>query len=181
MTKAAALFTCLLVAVLVCPLPAAAAASSRTFDALTDKELDKLATISRNYYTCVSSRINTITGADDSSVQGIIDTYPEHIKILRQECRINLVLVEKYLYGLTLNPEFIHNYTNTLRDDVVYFALQQRLRQAQTNQEEATDRAREQKRQMQLDALQGGAQGDGAQKPMIIPGITPPSAQQAPR
>ncbi len=153
----------------------AGAASSRTFDALTDKELDGLSTITRNYYTCVASRLNTVAGADDSTAERIMATYPPHIKILRQDCRVNLVLVEKYLYGLNLNPEFIHNYANTLRDDVVYYALKEKLRLKKAAADEAGEEAAEKKRRQEFDARRSPAPGNGTEKPVVIPGLTPPS------
>ncbi len=168
------LFVCLL-----CPPPAHSAAP-RTFEMLTDKELDGLSTVSRNYYICVSGGLKTVTDADDSTVERILATYPPFIKILRQDCRVNLVLVEKYLYGLGLNPEFIHNYANTLRDDVVHFTLKEKIRMKKAALESAAEQTEEQKRQMRFDTQRNGTRDNAAEKRTIIPGITPPSGMQPP-
>ncbi|CAK7036167.1 MAG: hypothetical protein DELT_00574 [Desulfovibrio sp.] len=102
----------------------------RTFDKLTAPELDALSKVTHEYYMCVAEKLPAVTGADAKSPQRILATYPEQIRILRQQCRIRLLNVEKILYALDLNPEFITNYSNTLRDDVVYFGLQQMMKKA---------------------------------------------------
>lgn len=102
----------------------------RTFDRLSPRELDQLSGVTLAYYQCVSGKLETITGADNSSSARILETYPPHIRIIRQQCRISLLNVEKMLYSLDLNPEFITNYTTMLRDDVVYFALDQVVKNA---------------------------------------------------
>ncbi len=160
---------------LLCPALSADAAGGRAFSALTDKELDGLSTISRNYFLCVSKGLGNITTADDSTPERILATYPPYIKMQRQECRVNLVLIEKYLYGLDLNPEFIHNYSNALRDDVVYFALSEKLKQKRTAGDEAAEEAAEQKRRLSFDAQHNATRNNGTEKRTVIPGITPPS------
>lgn len=107
----------------------AAEYAHRTFDKLNTREKDALSEVTHAYYMSVSSKVATITGADKSTPARIMATYPERIKVIRQQSRIKLLNVEKLLYSMNLNPEFITNYVTTLRDDVVYFALDQVLRQ----------------------------------------------------
>ena len=104
-----------------------AARPTRTFDELHNAELDALSRVTFAYYRCVSDKTAAVVDADASSPERIFATYPPYIFIMRQQCRIGLVQVEKELYRLRLNPEFITNHVNTLRDDVVHFALQEVL------------------------------------------------------
>lgn len=118
------------------PLGAAKAEITRTFDLLTDAELDQLSKMTLNYYTCVTGRLENMDGPDRSKPERIFATAPPYIMIARQQCRISLINVEKLLYSYGLNPEFITNHVNTLRDDVVHFALQQTLRASREGKEE---------------------------------------------
>lgn len=106
------------------------AEGTRTFDRMTPDELDRISRVTQTYYMCVSDKLDSVRGADSSSPDRIIATYSPYIRILRQQCRISLLQVEKELYALGLNPEFITNYVTTLRDDVVSFALQRLLKKA---------------------------------------------------
>lgn len=119
-----------LAAVLFSGTAFAAEHAYRTFDKLNVEEMDALSKVTHEYYISVSNKVSTITGADASTPSRVMATYPERIKIIRQQSRIRLLNVEKILYAMNLNPEFITNYVNTLRDDVVYFALDQVLRKA---------------------------------------------------
>ena len=154
--------------------PAAWAASARTFDSMTDKELDELSASTLKDYTCVTSKLDTITDVDDRSVERIMNAYPPHIKMLRQQCRINLILIEKQLYSAGLNPEFIHNYSNVLREDVVYFALQEKIKQKKAQLAKELEEREEKKRDARN---QPPSPGQG----LRIPGLTAPSEDAADR
>lgn len=103
--------------------PVFAESGVRTFDRLAPQELDELSKVTFAYYQCVAEKLEGITVADASSAERAVESYPPHIRIVRQQCRIRLLNVEKQLYGFGLNAEFITNYVNTLRDDVVHYAL----------------------------------------------------------
>ena len=112
-------------------------AEARTFDQMNDAELKRISDVTLAYYLCISDRLDTVTDADKSTPERILATYPPYIRILRQQCRIKLLDVEKELYFLRLNPEFVTNYVVMLRDDVEHFALQQVLKKAAAAQAEA--------------------------------------------
>ncbi|MDL2210680.1 hypothetical protein LJC26_07755 [Desulfovibrio sp. OttesenSCG-928-O18] len=138
--------SCFFLSVLVCLLviPGAAFAAegaTRTFDTLAPAELDQLSKVTHAYYMCVADRLDGVTGADRSTPERIFATYPPHIRILRQQCRISLLNVEKQLYAFALNPEFVTNYVLMLREDVEYFALQQVLKKLEAEKEEARAKA----------------------------------------
>lgn len=134
----------LISAFFVCPEKSNAAESRRTFDMLAPAELDRLSEATLGYYRCVGSKLERVEGADESSLERIQATYHPYIYIARQQCRISLLNVEKLLYSLQLNPEFVTNYVTTLREDVVYFVLQQALRRRTAiAEEEAWNNAEE--------------------------------------
>ena len=114
--------------------------STHTFDEMTPAELDHISQVTLSYYLCVRDKLDSVAGADTSSPERILATYPPFIRILRQQCRISLLHVEKELYSLGLNPEFITNYVATLRDDVQYFALQHVLKEAEGEKAETAKR-----------------------------------------
>lgn len=133
-------FILLLMLVLSGPNARFAAGAAQTFDQMTPQDLDSVSQVTLAYYLCVSDKLDSVTGADKSSPERIFTTYPPFIHILRQQCRISLLNVEKELYALGLNPEFITNYVTTLRDDVQHFALQQVLKKAESERAEARNR-----------------------------------------
>jgi hypothetical protein len=96
-----------LAAVLFSGAASAAEHVHRTFDKLNVEEMDALSKVTHEYYRSVANKVATITGADATTPSRIMATYPERIKIIRQQSRIRLLNVEKILYAMNLNPEFI--------------------------------------------------------------------------
>ena len=168
------LFFCLFFVCAFWGAAASAKAASRTFDLLEPAELDRVSRVTLAYYQCVTGKMDAVSGLESGSADRIFATHPPYIYMARQQCRISLLNVEKELYGLLLNPEFINNYTATLREDVVHFSLQHALRKMTEAKTEAArkeewEKSVEKPREGSSDSAKPGRKGLGILAPLLKP------------
>ena len=99
-----------------------ARAEVRTYDTLTAEELAQLSKLEKRYFEEVrADAVKLITSFFDTRT--ILQTFTPQVQIIRQRKREQLNDIVRYLCALRLEQEFITNYTNILRSDVVDYAL----------------------------------------------------------
>lgn len=108
---------------LLLALPAAAYDGERSYDTLTEEENRELERLSALCLAEVRKEAVTLLEVR-LDVQTILRTFTEQIRVIRQRKRHLFLDVERYLYSLRLNTEFIDLYIRTLREDAVYHALE---------------------------------------------------------
>ena len=96
--------------------------AERTYDTLTAEEERELQRLSDYYFEQVKDESLSLVQVR-FDVNTILRSFPEQIRIIRQRKRLQLLQVERYLYSLRLNPEFIGAYIDRLEKDSVYYAL----------------------------------------------------------
>lgn len=103
-------------------LPALAYDGERTFDMLTPEENQELARLEERCFNAVREEsLKLLVARFDTHT--ILRSFPEQIRILQQRKRPFFLEVERYLYSLRLNSEFITSYIRTLKEDTVLHAL----------------------------------------------------------
>ena len=101
----------------------------RTVDMLTEEELIKLDELEKAYFSGIRDEALTLVKIR-FDLHTILRTFPEQVRVIRQRRRGELMTVERYLYSLKLNPEFIQSYVERLRDDVLHYALDQMIKKS---------------------------------------------------
>ena len=102
--------------------PALAYDGERTYDMLTREENQELTRLEERCFTEVREEaLKLLVARFDTHT--ILRTFPEQIRILQQRKRPLFLEVERYLYSLRLNTEFIGSYVRTLKEDTVLHAL----------------------------------------------------------
>lgn len=102
--------------------PAPALAFDRTYDTLTPEENAELSRLEERCLKAVrDDALQLLTARFD--VHTILRTFTDQIRIIRQRHRALFLDVERYLYSLRLNPEFIDSYMFNLREDSVMGGL----------------------------------------------------------
>ena len=117
------LFLCLLCG------PAHAYDGERTYDQLTETEnaeLERLSNICLDEVRKESIALLEVR----LDVNTILRTFTDQIRVVRQKKRRLFLDVERYLYSLRLNTEFIDSYMRDLREDSVYYSLDALIRKS---------------------------------------------------
>lgn len=109
--------------------PALAYDGERTYDQLTEQEnaeLERLSVICFDEVRRESLALLEVR----LDVNTILRTFTDQIRVVRQKKRRLFLDVERYLYSLRLNTEFIDGYMRDLREDAVYYSLDALIRKA---------------------------------------------------
>ena len=115
----------LLLSLLLAPAFAATALAydgERTYDTLTPEEDAELERLSGLCFKRIEKEALTLLQIR-FDVHTILHTFTDQIRVIRQRNRALFLDVERYLYSLRLNTEFIGNYMQNLREDTVMHAL----------------------------------------------------------
>lgn len=124
---------CLYVPLLLCALLLCSAASAydgeRTYDQLTAEENLELERLSQLCLDEVRKESLALLEVR-LDVNTILRTFTDQIRVVRQKKRPLFLDVERYLYSLRLNSEFIGDYMRELREDSVYYALDALIRKS---------------------------------------------------
>ncbi|MDL2207486.1 hypothetical protein LJB81_02650 [Desulfovibrio sp. OttesenSCG-928-M14] len=94
----------------------------RTYDTLTPEEGAELERLTDLCFKKIEKEALTLLQAR-FDVHTILRTFMDQIRVIRQRNRALFLDVERYLYSLRLNTEFIDSYMNNLREDTVMHAL----------------------------------------------------------
>ena len=101
----------------------------RTYDTLTAEENQELQRLSDLYMEQIKNESLPLIQVHFDT-HTILRSFPEQIRIIRQRQRPLLLQVERYLYSLRLNPEFITSYVDRLEKDSVNYALDLLIKKA---------------------------------------------------
>lgn len=116
------LLLALAAATLYPPAAALGYEGERTYDTLSQEENAELERLSDICFAEVRKEALTLLQAR-FDVNTILRTFTEQIRVIRYRKRQLFLDVERYLYSLRLNPEFVDSYMRSLREDAVYYAL----------------------------------------------------------
>lgn len=115
-------FTLALLLLCAAPAPVLAYDDERTIDTLTAQEVAELDRLEGNYFKEMRTEgLKLLTSKLD--MHSILRSFPEQLRILQQRKRKQYQDVERYLYSLRLNPEFIDSYMRNLKDDSINYAM----------------------------------------------------------
>ena len=124
---------CLFIFVALCALLLCGGAfaydGERTYDQLTDDENRQLELLSQRCLDEVRKESLSLLEVR-LDVNTILRTFTDQIRVVRQKKRPLFLDVERYLYSLRLNTEFIGDYMRELREDSVYYALDALIRKS---------------------------------------------------
>ena len=101
----------------------------RTFDQLTAAETAKLDRMSQTCFDEVRKESLALLEVH-LDVNTILRTFTDQIRVVRHKKRHLFLDVERYLYSLRLNTEFITGYMRDLREDSVYHSLDALIRKS---------------------------------------------------
>lgn len=101
----------------------------RTYDTLTQEENSELERLSALCMDEVRQESLALLEVR-LDVNTILRTFTEQIRVVRQKKRHLFLDVERYLYSLRLNTEFISNYMHDLREDTIYHSLDALIRKS---------------------------------------------------